>query len=65
MSAMQLLCVLEDANCCTDHFPVQLRIHVARDNIVASKAGLPLLLQGPESGIMLRRLMTTRSNADS
>ena len=39
MSAVQSLCVLEDANCRTDHFPVQL--HVACDTIVAAKAGLP------------------------
>lgn len=39
MSAVQSLCVLEDANCRTDHFPVQL--YVACDTIVAAKAGLP------------------------
>ena len=44
-SAVQSLCVLEDANCHTDHFPVQL--HVACGSIVAATAGLPFAPSEP------------------
>ena len=59
MSAVQSLCVLEDTNCRTDHFPVQL--YVACDTIVAAKAGLPPAPSEPRIRYDAEKADVTRS----